>query len=210
MRTNLILVIVAAAGCSGSQPQTITGRVAPGFPDTMQSIEVVRGTAVVASSRVAADGSFRLAVPPSSGVQLRLIGSGHSNVVMPRTGGTIDQSFRILPGGRPFDLGAIFFVGNSSTTRFAFDTSSGSGSGSGSSGTCDSEDHDQTGATCVDDHSDGNECEAETDSEAETGDSVTGSGSGSASDDGTADGPDDGDAVPEHDFPAGGCSGGDD
>jgi hypothetical protein len=197
MKFSLALLLPLAVGCSTSQPQILTGRVAPGFPSAVSSVEVLKGTSVVASSRVASDGSFQLSVPAGTGYAVRLVGTGTSALVFPRHTGGVHQTFAIRPGGVAFDLGSVFYVGNASSTTFAFHDA-------GTGGSCDSEDHDSTGATCVDDgDQSGGTCGAES----ETADS---SGDGSADGSGAADAPDAGDAVAEHNFPADGCADGND
>lgn len=193
MKLSLALLLPLAVGCSSSQPQILTGRVAPGFPSAVTSVEVVKGTSVVATSRVATDGSFQLTVPAGTGYAVRLVGTGTSALVFPRHLGGIHQTFAIRQGGVPFDLGKLFYVGNATTTSFVFHDA-------GTGGSCDAEDHDSTGATCVDD---GDQSGGTCDAEQETGD-----GSGDGSD--AAEAPDAGDAVAEHNFPADGCADGGD
>ena len=195
MKFSFALLLPLAVGCSTSQTQSISGRVAPGFPSAVSSIEVFKGTSVVASSAIASDGSFRLNVPAGSGYAVRLVGTGKSALVFPRHAGGLQQTFAIRPGGVAFDLGKLFYVGNASTTTFAFHDA-------GTGGSCDGEDHDSTGATCVDDgdHSSGT-CGTETESD-------TGGGSGDGSD--ATEAADAGDAIAEHNFPADGCADGSD
>lgn len=195
MKYSLALLLPLAVGCSTSQPQIISGRVAPGFPSAINSIEVVKGSSVVASSSIATDGSFRLSVPAGTGYAVRLVGTGTSALVFPRHLGGIHQTFAIRPGGVAFDLGKLFYVGNASATTFVFHDA-------GTGGSCDGEDHDSSGATCVDDgDQSGGTCGTETESD-------SGSGSGDGSD--AAEAPDAGDAVAEHNFPADGCADGGD
>lgn len=212
-----LLTALPLVACTGSPTQTITGRIGPGFPTSITTVKVLQGGTVVASSRVAADGTFQLAVPPGSGLSIHLVGSGQSDVVFPRQSGTIAKTFAVRPGGVSFNLGTMYFVGSS--TNFAFHDQSGSGSAG--SGTCDaSDDQDASGATCVDDgDTSGGTCSADGSDGAEMGDSGSGSDSsadaGSGSDTSSegadpADGPDEGNAVAEHNFPADGCADGSD
>ena len=194
MKFSLALLLPLAAACSTSQPQIISGRIAPGFPSTVASVEVVKGSSIVATAPVAADGSFRLNVPAGTGYAVRLVGTGTSALVFPRHGG-LHQTFAIRPGGVAFDLGKLFFVGNATTTTFVFHDA-------GSGGSCDAEDHDSSGATCIDDgDQSGGTCGTETESD---------SGSGSSDGSDAAEAPDAGDAVAEHNFPADGCADGGD
>src|SRR4051812_18332789 len=90
-------------------------------------------------------------------------------------------------GAVDFDLGSVHFVGSSSTTQFACHN--------GASSTTDCDDgHDANGATCVDDGT----CDGSEETEG-SGSESEGSGSGSDFAD-AAEGPDDGDAVAEHNF----------
>ena len=211
MRTKFVLSLLAvpfAVGCSSSSPQVLTGRVAPGFPTQVTGVKVMQGTTTVASAKVATNGSFTLSVPPSSGLTLRLVGGGQSNVIFPRHSGSLARTFVVRGGGVAFDLGAVHFVGASSSTTFAFHDAS-------SSSDCDAEDHDTSGSTCVDDGDHGGgSCEAADDSGGSDGsgasdgsDGSDGSGSGEVD---IADGPDQGDSVADHNFPADGCADGQD
>jgi len=190
------LALPLAVGCSSSQPQILTGHIAPGFPAPITSVNVIKGSTVVASSPVAADGSFRLGVPAGTSYSIRLVSTGQTALVFPRHSGSINTTFAIRQGGVSFDLGGLHYVGTSTSTTFAFHDSA-------PSGTCDAEDHDSSGATCVDD-GDASEgtCDAG-DSESEASD-----GSDSGSD--AAEPADAGDAVAEHNFPADGCADGND
>lgn len=212
-----LLTTLPLVACTGSPTQTIKGRIGPGFPSPITTVKVVQGGTVVASSRVAADGTFQLAVPPGSGLSIHLVGTGQSGVVFPRQSGTIAKTFVVRPGGVSFNLGTMYYVGSSTT--FAFHDESGSGS-AGSGSTCDpSDDKDASGATCIDDgDASGGTCSADGSDGAEMGDSGSGSdssadaGSGDGSSEGAdpADGPDEGNAVAEHNFPADGCADGGD
>jgi len=221
MRTALLAILVALplTACSGSSQQVLTGRVAPGFPTAITGVKVLSGSQVVATATVDASGAFRLEVPASQQLTLRLVGGGHSDVAFPRKTGAIQRTFSIREGGEPFDLGAIHFVGNASTTTFVFDH--------GDDG-CDDNDQDTDGATCVDDDGGGDDGVCTGSGSGSGSGSGIGSGSGSGivigvvapkdgSDDGSddndsagGDGSDTGDAVCEHDFPEDGCAGGDD
>lgn len=190
------LVLPFAVGCSSSQPQVLTGHIAAGFPTPIASVNIVRGATIVASARVAADGSFRLNVPAGTGYAVRLVGTGQTGLVFPRHAGTIAKTFSVRSGGIAFDLGGLFYVGSSSSTSFVFHDS-------GTGGSCDAEDHDSTGATCVDDgDAGGGTCDGADTAEQD------GTGSGDGSD--AAEAPDAGDAVAEHNFPADGCADGND
>ena len=198
-----VLAALSFTGCSSPGPQVLTGRVGPGFPSNITTVKVLKGTTVVAHSPVNANGTFRLEVAPASGLSLRFVGTGQDNLVLPRKAGTIQRTFAIRGGGVAFNLGAIRFVGSSGTTGFAYHTSGDPA--------CDDAGHDAMGATCVDDDTDTEDSTCETEADAGEG---SGSGSGSSStafapSDG-ADGPDQGDAVPEHDFPENGCADGHD
>ena len=195
--STFLLAVPFALGCSGSSTQTLSGRIATGFPSAITEVQVLHGATVVSSAKVAADGSFVLSVAPSTGLQLRAIGSGQTALVFPRSSGTIARTFSIRGAGVPFDLGALHYVGSASTTTFAFHDA-------GSASTCDSNDHDSTGATCVDD-GDTSDGACGSDQEAEGSDS----GSDASADTG-APAADDGDAVAEHNFPADGCADGND
>ena len=222
MRLHLLGLVAALplVACSNDS-QVLTGHVAAGFPQAISSIEVVSGATVVASAPVDASGAFTLHVAPGNGLALRLVGaSGHDTIVFPRMTGSIDRTFSIRPGGAPFDLGVVRFVGDSSSIKFAFH-----GSDSGSA--CDDSGHDASGAMCCDDGGgdDGGTCEAGSGSATGSG-GETGSGAGSGSaviqivapddggggggkDDGSAGSDDnnDGDATCDHDFPDDGCAG---
>jgi hypothetical protein len=189
------LALPLAVGCSSSQPQVLTGRVAPGFPAAVTSVNIIKGSSIVASAPVAADGSFRLSVPAGSSYSIRLVSTGQTALVFPRHSGTVASTFAIRSGGVSFDLGAIYYLGTSTPT-FAFHDGA-------SSGTCDGEDHDSSGATCVDDGD-------ATEGTCDAGDSESESGDGSDGGSDAAEPADSGDAVAEHNFPADGCADGND
>jgi hypothetical protein len=143
---------------------------------------------IVASSPVAADGTFTLAVAPAHGLTLEAVGAAKTSVVFPRSSGTIDRTFVVHAAGPSFDLGAIHFVGTASTTHFAFKTNA-------TESECD-DGKDSTGATCVDDEDDSHGTCPDDDAN-ESGDSSK------TDDDGLAN---DGDATADHNFPADGCT----
>ena len=189
MHTRLALVLLLSYGCGDNvRLQALAGRVAPGFPMSITKVTVMRGAATVADGRVAADGTFRLDVPPATGLTLRLIGAGASDVVFPRQLGSIERTFAIRGTGVEFDLGQVRFVGGSTTTTFVFDQA----------GTCDDDGHDANGATCIDDAD-------YTHGSCDDGDHQDGEHDGTA-----GVGADQGDAVAEHNFPADGCADGGD
>jgi hypothetical protein len=207
MRTIHVLAFAGSLliGCSSSSStRTISGRVARGFPSTVTSVKVLQGTSVVASAPVAADGSFTMAVPLSSGLTMRFVGGGHTDLVMPRRSGGLQRTF-MLGAGAPVQLGTLHYVGNSSTTPFTFHTDPAT--------ECDDDCHDTTGATCVDDEDGNDQCDGDDDGDGDGmhsgGDDFTGSGSGSGMTSGgdDSDGADDGDCVPEHDIDEGCGSG---
>ena len=210
MRSPLVVVALAlplAVGCSASSgQQVISGRVAPGFPTPVTTVNVLQGRQVVASSPVATDGSFSLAVPRGGNLSLRLVAGGQAGVVFPRGSGSVDATFAIKGAGVAFNLGDVRYVGAAATTTFSFH--------SGGGGTeCDGEDHDLSGATCIDDgdHQD-NQCDDQQDGEHQDGadgsDVADGSDAEAASE--PADAPDAGEAIAEHNFPADGCADGND
>lgn len=191
-----VLALPLAIGCSSSQPQVLTGHINPGFPTPITSVTVIKGSSVVATAPIAADGSFRLSVPAGTGYSIRLVSTGQTALVFPRHSGSINTTFAIRPGGVSFDLGGLHYLGTSTTT-FAFHDGA-------ASGTCNAEDHDSTGATCIDDgDTSGGTCEAG------DGGSEGSDGADSGSDAG-AEPADLGDAVADHNFPADGCADGGD
>ena len=227
----ILVGLVFAIGCS-SPTQVMTGRIDPGFPSeittvkvTTSSIQSWHGDALVTTSPVAADGTFRLETPPLGRVHLLLLAeNGKSTVVFPRQSGVIHSAFTIRPNGAPFDLGGIRYVGDSSTTTFAFRTVGGTGEAE-----CEDDGMDANGAMCVDDEDDNqNTCgqndenEQEGEHEDDEGENDDGENEdddgenedGEHEDDGEhddpEDGPDMGDALAEHNFPADGCSDEDD
>lgn len=205
MRSSLVLLALPLAiGCSaGAGPQVISGRIAPGFPAPVATVNVLQGRQIVATSPVAADGSFSLAVPPGANLSLRLVTSGQAGLVFPRSAGSVDATFAIKGTGVAFDLGTVRYVGAASTTTFSFHDGGGAAA-------CDGEDHDASGATCIDDgDNQDHQCGDQQDGEQEVADGAEGSdGSDGANE--IADAPDAGDAIAEHNFPADGCAGGND
>lgn len=144
--TRVSLLLGLAAGCSSSPAsQTITGTVEQAaFPSHVDAVQVLQGTAVVASATVAADGTFALTVPPGSGYRIALSSAG---LVFPRATGTIDTSFAIAAGTQPFALGTVRYVGDATKHAHAQD------------GECE-DGVDQNGNVCVDDPTDqGTACE---------------------------------------------------
>lgn len=197
------LVLLFVVGCT-APPQVLSGRVAPGFPSTITEVAVTssevqswNGDTVVRTAPVAADGTFTLAIPPMGGLKLHLVGTGQARVVFPRHTGTIDASFAIRPNGVAFDLGAIRYVGAAGTTSFAFNMTTTQ---------CDGEGHDPNGATCVDD---GDQNSGTCDDGGGNNEQDGENGSNETSGDQT-EGPDMGEAVAEHNFPADGCADGND
>jgi hypothetical protein len=213
MRTHLVFAGLFVVACSGpSTTRTVSGRIAPGFPDSITKVKVMQGSNVVAVGMVSADGRFSLAVPQGSGYTMRFVGAGHSNLLMPRRSGGMQHVFMLGAGG-DISLGGIHYIGNASTTRFSFHSSPET--------ECDEEDHDTTGAMCVDDQEGNDECDGDTDDDGDHMGSGSGSGSGSGMGSGSShddftgttepntsgmsddDGNDDGDCAPDHDMDEG-------
>ena len=175
------------------------------------------GNADIATAPVAADGTFSLEVMALDHLHLHLIGDSQSRVVFPRQAGTIETSFAIRGQGADFDLGAITYVGDAATTPVVFKQVPG---GTGGEMECDDDGHDPNGAMCVDDNDDNhNTCgqnEEEDDDEGDDNEGDDNEGEDGdndgehENDDGdhedNDDGPDMGDALAEHNFPADGCS----
>lgn len=223
MRKHLLLLVVAA--CGAPDTQVLTGQVAQGFPSQITSVSITtteisswKGNVVVATAPVAADGTFRVELQTLSGLHFHLIGDGTSRLVFPRNGGGVDRSFAIRESGAAFDLGMIRYVGTSSTTPFIFSMIGGT------TGETECKDgHDQNGNMCVDDddhhehkcghkkkhdHEDGNHEDGDHgDGDHEDGDHEHGHHEDGQHEDDDDDGGGMGDAVAEHNFPAGGCSG---
>src|SRR5262249_46304659 len=152
---NFVLVLATVAACSNSE-QVLTGHVEQNFPSQITEARIVHGGTVVATSAVAADGTFRLSVSPSKSLTLELVGSGKDGVVFPRSTGKIDRTFAVHAAGPAWDLGTVRFVGNSASTSFSFKTSP-------TSADCH-DGKDASGATCVDDEDDSNgTCESDDD-----------------------------------------------
>jgi hypothetical protein len=202
MRIHLVLAGLFLIACSSSSStRTVTGRVTSGVPDHVTTVKLLQGTMVVATAPVASDGSFRLDAPLGANYTMRFVGTGHTTLVMPRKSGGMQQIFMLAAGG-DVALGNIHFIGSASTTRFSFHTDPAT--------ECDDDDHDMTGATCVDDEDGGDQCDGDEDHD----------GDGEGHDDFTAatptdqtgtteddnDGQDDGDDVPDHDMDEG-CMG---
>lgn len=192
MKASLFALVVLGACTGGSSQQVITGQVAADFPSAVTAVRVVHAGSIVATAPVAADGSFRLAFAPSNNLAIQLVSGGKSKLVFPRHIGGNQTLFAARAGGGAFDLGKIHFVADTASTPITFHDGTEAQ---------DCEDgHDASGAVCADDSdSSGGSCEAEDD---HGGSDAEGSGSDDV-DDGLAD---DGDAVPEHNFPADGCS----
>ncbi len=202
----VFIALSLAAGCSSGPPQVITGRISRDFPMTVTKVVVIHGNTTVASSPIAADDTFRLEVPAHSGLRLALVGEGHSGIVFPRQPGTLDTAFAVRGHGDDFDLGMVRFVGAAPATLFVFRPGSTTGGGGAQ---CE-DGHDASGAVCVDDEDDNNNtCGQDDQQEGEHDDGDANEGNeGETNDDGEQadEGPDVGDAVAEHNFPADGCS----
>jgi hypothetical protein len=193
MPNKLSLALFAClAACSGSNDQVLTGRIAPGFPTTVTQVRAIHNGAVIATSAVAADGSFSLNVAPSTGIALQLVGADKIHLVFPRVSGSVDQALLVRGGGSAFSLGQIHFVGTPGTTTFSFHN------GPTAAGDC-TDGEDAAGDTCIDDDDTAHgTCDGDS-----GGDS---SGNDAEGSDDVSDGlPDDGDAVAEHNFPSDGC-----
>ena len=216
LRIALLPGLVFAFGCS-APPQVLTGRIAPGFPTPITAVKVTtssmqswHGDALVTTAPVAADGSFRLAIPPMSGVRLQLIGAnGRSVVVFPRHSGSVAASFAIRANGVDFDLGRIRYVGDANTTVYTFKTATDA------SGGCNDDGKDANGATCVDDSDSSQNTCGQNDNNQQDGQKQDDQTGNAGAQDGnhqdgdqtdSGDGADMGDAVAEHNFPVDGCA----
>ncbi len=188
---SLVLIpLIAACSGSASSPQVLSGRIAPGFPVNVTTVRAMRGATILATSPIAADGTFQIAVPPSRNVTLQLVGASRSDVVFPRTNQTTQRGFQIRGGGVAFDLGVMHLA--SSTFVFV----------DGATAAACTDGEDANGATCIDDAGDPNDtCEAEDGGDTESSDD------NGAEADASADEPDAGDATAEYNFPSDGCSG---
>ncbi len=215
-KLSLFVLVLSACG-DNVETQLITGRIGASFPSPISSVEVLKDGRAVASSNVAADGSFALIVHPGRGLSLHLVSAtGHSTTVFPRVaGGTIERSFEVRGSGVPFDLGTLHFV-NLTTKPFVFKTADEQAT------TCDDDGEDAEGAQCVDDgdNQDGQCGEQDEDEDEDEEGEDEGEDEGEHEDedddddDGAANegqnGPDQGDAVADHNFPDDGCADGDD
>ena len=202
---------------------------------TTSTVDSWHGDAEVVSAPVSADGTFRVDVLALNGLRLHLIGDGQSKLVFPRQAGTIDTSFAILGAGADFDLGAIRYVGDVATTTIVFhQTGTGTGTdtecdddGHDANGAMCVDDADDDHNTCHQkdkkakkakhghgDGDDGEQEDGEQDGGNDDGEGEHQDGEGEHDDgdhqdgehDDDGDGPDMGDAVAEHNFPADGCS----
>lgn len=189
---------------------------------TTSSIQSWQGDALITTVPVAADGSFRLEIPPMTGVRFNLLAAnGRSTVVFPRQTGKIPAALAIRPNGGAFDFGLIRFVGDASTASWAFMTTTGPMMG------CDDEGRDAAGAMCVDDSDAGQTNCGQDEGDHQDGDHQDGDHQGgdqqmgdnqsgdnhddqAGENDTSNDGPEMGQAVAEHNFPSNGCAGGHD
>jgi len=152
-----IATILALGACSKESPQEVSGRIAAAtFGSPVSGVRGVRpdGSAVLGS--VAADGSFRLSLPKGSYRLDFVRADGTAGVVYPRAAGNLGVRF-VVRGGGSFDLGAVRFVGDATTQKFAFMQAAAEAT--------DCEDgRDKSGALCVDDDQTddtGEECEGD-------------------------------------------------
>jgi len=216
---SLPLCAGALVGACASQPspQRLAGRIdRTTFPDVITTAQAVRDGRVVASSPVAADGSFSLTIPVGSKYRIAFASAtGQPGLVFPRSLGTLDVTFAIRGGGAPFDLGMVRYVGDPTTQTYAYHPTA-----AGDDGECE-DGVDPTGAFCVDDddedgvgscESDGEDVNCEDGIDPATGAECDG-GPAANSDDGTekdgvADGETNDDQVPseaavaDHNLPA--------
>ncbi len=192
LKSSLFALVVLGACSSSPSGQIITGRVATDFPTPVTAVRVLHQGAIVGTSPVAADGTFQIAAPAQKNLAFQLVSGAKSKLVFPRHVGGNQTLFAVRGGGTTFDLGTIHFVGDVTTTTIVFHD--------GTISTDCEDGHDASGAVCADDQdSSGGSCDAE-------GDNTEQEGMGSDDvNDGLAD---DGDAVPEHNFPADGCADG--
>lgn len=169
-RFTLLLGLAACTSTSSTTPQTITGTVdQTTFASPVDRVRVLQGTTEVASASVGADGAFAIAIPAGTGYRIELT---NASLVFPRATGTIDTSFAIVNGTRPFSLGTVRYVGDAKTHAYHQDSSDGE---------CE-DGIDESGNVCVDDPSDqGAACEDGT-NDGETNDD--GSNDGETTDDG--------------------------
>jgi hypothetical protein len=218
-----LIPLASLAACSGSSapPQTVTGRIdGASFKSPVSAVRASRAGSVV-EAPVSADGSFSITIPAGTGYRIELVAaSGQPGLVFPRSAGTIDVSFDVRAGTKPFDLGLVRFVGDANAHPFVFKTTGGSdGDGECEDGV------DPNGAVCVDDNDDegascdNHECVDGIDpSNGQECDGGPGANQddGETADEGDGDGETDDDALPaeaaiaEHNLPAAvGCDDGD-
>ena len=122
---SVLFVGFFACGTSTPSTQTVTGSVTT--TDAV-AVRAVAGSAVVAATTVASDGSFALAVPVGT-YRLELVtATGAVDPVYADAAGTYrDLTFRVCRPGDPVDVGHI---------GGHHETGGGSGSGSGSGSGC--------------------------------------------------------------------------
>lgn len=194
-----LIPLASLAACSGSSapPQIVTGRIdGATFKSPISSVRASRAGAVV-EAPVGSDGTFSIAIPAGTGYRIELLAaSGQPSLVFPRSAGTVDVAFDVRGGTRPFDLGMVRYVGDTSARPFVFKTSGGTdGDGECENGidpngaVCVDDDEDEGGACedheCVDgiDPSNGQECDGGPSANQDDGQEADGDGDGETDDD---------------------------
>jgi hypothetical protein len=138
------MMIVLAAGCGTSSDQLVTGKVMGAtFPAPITHVRAV-GTASTIEAPVAADGSFTLSVPAQDRYRIELHAAvNKSDLVFPRTRGTIDATFYVEAARGAIDLGRVRYVLDPANTPYDY-------------GGCKT--HPEGGNVCVEDGEGGGDC----------------------------------------------------
>jgi len=164
-------LLTLSVGCqSGKSEQVVSGTVAlSSFPSAVTTVRVVDSAGTVAQAPVAADGSFSISIPRGTGYRLAFAdGPTAPSLVFPRSQGRIDSRFDIASAGAPFNLGAVRYIGDATSTGFVYGPTP-SESGDTDDIECEDGIDANTGLVCVDDDDDeGASCE----SGAEDGDDI--------------------------------------
>ena len=109
--TFLAAALLSLAACAGdAEVQRISGKITlSSFRAPVEGVRAMQGTTVIATGRVAADGSFSLAVPAGADYRLEVVTreAPYDLLVSGKNGTPRVAAFDVCAGEDPFDMGGI-------------------------------------------------------------------------------------------------------
>ncbi|MEZ4459434.1 MAG: hypothetical protein R3E66_06835 [bacterium] len=168
-------VVLALPAC-GSETSTRTGKLAltgtvdtASFGGNVDAVRAVQGGKVIAQSTLKPDGTFALNLPQGAGYHIDFTYAGSSaGLVFPRQTGNVEHLFNVNGDGI-FDLGTVHHIGDPTTQSYQFRTTTAALEAA--DGECEDGIDATTGAVCVDDDHQDEQC-ADDQADGETNDDV--------------------------------------